>query len=528
MSARATVDYSLYYVTGRELLTSHLTANNSEYYLEHLEQALQGGITVVQIREKHVDSRQFLDIATKSKQLCDKYNVPMLINDRLDIALAINCGLHVGQKDLPATVARQLLGPNQLLGVSVNTIQELDQVVNEGVADYIGIGPCYGTQTKKDLNPLMGTRGVRTILERLANNPIKAVVIGGVTPMTIPNILRQSPAPLTTGQYRSLDGLAIVSSIATSTNPKQTVQQLKQLLTERPQYPFSLTRSLETINEQNIIDKTVELLQLLRNKETKPLVHHITNQVVMNDTANLTLALGASPTMSSSPEESPTLSKFIGSLLLNLGTITEAQKTAHLVAGIEANINQKPIVFDPVGVGATEYRKRAAGDLLSQVHMSIIKGNAGEIGSLLGTSEVESRGVDSIGNGFKNPIQIVETLSRREKLVVAMSGPIDYVSNGTTTVEIHNGHEWQSVITGSGCMASTAVASFAGLRHESGTFIAAVAGLLAINVAAEIAAERTDVKGPNTFRSALIDESFNLKPQDLKTRARIKLLRGQQ
>lgn len=102
----------------------------------------------------------------------------MLINDRLDIALAVQCGLHVGQSDLPATLARQLLGPDQLLGVSVNTEEELDQVVREGVADYVGIGPCYGTRTKKDLNPLMGTRGIRKILEKLGDSEIKAVVIG--------------------------------------------------------------------------------------------------------------------------------------------------------------------------------------------------------------------------------------------------------------------------------------------------------------------------------------------------------------
>lgn len=102
----------------------------------------------------------------------------MLINDRLDIALAVGCGLHVGQSDLPATLARQLLGPDRILGVSVNTEDELRQVIDQGVADYVGIGPCYGTSTKKDLNPLLGVRGVRRILEVLGDSPIKAVVIG--------------------------------------------------------------------------------------------------------------------------------------------------------------------------------------------------------------------------------------------------------------------------------------------------------------------------------------------------------------
>lgn len=178
----------------------------------------------------------------------------------------------------------------------------------------------------------------------------------------------------------------------------------------------------------------------------------------MNDTANVTLALGASPIMSSSPDEAASLSKLIDGLLLNLGTITQAQTLVQRLAGEAANAGNKPIVFDPVGVGATPYRRQAASgtpymhrvfkmlssadiplfpyvDLLSAVHMSIIKGNAGkardhgpfwtcmfsqltcragEIGSLAGSSEVASRGVDSVGTGFKDPATIVRELARRE------------------------------------------------------------------------------------------------------------------
>jgi len=104
--------------------------------------------------------------------------VPLLINDRLDIALLLSCGLHVGQDDLPSTLARKLLGPDAILGVSVNTPTEMQAVIDEGVADYVGIGPCFGTQTKKNLNPIMGPRGVRDVLEVLGDSPIKAVIIG--------------------------------------------------------------------------------------------------------------------------------------------------------------------------------------------------------------------------------------------------------------------------------------------------------------------------------------------------------------
>lgn len=107
-----------------------------------------------------------------------QYGVPLFINDRVDVALALKCHCHVGQTDLPARLVRQLLGPDALIGVSVNTPQEVQIVMDEGVADYVGVGPCFGTQTKKNLNPILGPRGVRAVLETLGESTIKAVIIG--------------------------------------------------------------------------------------------------------------------------------------------------------------------------------------------------------------------------------------------------------------------------------------------------------------------------------------------------------------
>ncbi|GAA6043583.1 hypothetical protein JCM8097_005265 [Rhodosporidiobolus ruineniae] len=523
---KPSVSYALYYVTGRALLPpapSSYTGPPGEWYLAHLEQALQGGVTVVQVREKDVDGGEFLEVARRSKEVCDKYNVPLFINDRLDIALILKCHLHVGQSDLPASAARALLGPDALLGVSVNTPAELQVVLDEGVADYVGIGPCFGTQTKKNLNPIMGPRGVRDILEVLGESEVKAVVIGGITPSTIPNVLRQTPAPLPSGGYRSLDGLAVVSAIAASPTPATAARELRELFDGRKEYS---TRTLGEgeLSAEEVVEKAAKLVVLLREGSRKPLVHHITNQVVMNDCANLTLAFSASPIMSASPDEAPSLAKLISCLLLNLGTITEPQINAQKIAGEAANREGKSVVFDPVGVGATEYRKRSASDLLNACHVSIIKGNAGEIGALSGLSEVQARGVDSVGKGFKDPVNVVRSLAAREKLVVAMSGETDYLSDGRLVFAIENGSKWQENITGSGCMASSAVALFAGLRHESGEFVAAIAGLLAINIAAELAAARPDVQGPNTFRAALIDECFKLRPEDVRERAKVRRL----
>ncbi|GAA5850357.1 hypothetical protein JCM5353_004358 [Sporobolomyces roseus] len=516
------VDYSIYYVTGRPQLPpapASYTGPKEDWYLHHLELALQGGVTIVQIREKDVDGREYYEIARRSKEVCDKYNVPLLINDRLDIALLLSCGLHVGQDDLPSTLARKLLGPDAILGVSVNTPVEMQAVIDEGVADYVGIGPCFGTQTKKNLNPIMGPRGVRDVLEVLGDSDIKAVIIGGITPQTIPNVLSQTPAPLKSGGYRTLDGLAVVSTIAASPDPTSAVKELQQLWKGQKVYKSASEGQERTVEE--MLNAAVEMFELLKAESKKPLVHHITNQVVMNDCANLTLALHGSPLMSSSPDEAPSLSKLISCLLLNLGTITEAQITTQKIAGTAAKRNGKMIVFDPVGVGATEYRKKSASDLLNACHVSIIKGNAGEIGALAGSSEVQARGVDSVGKGFKDPATVVKSLAGREKLVVAMSGETDYISDGQTTFAIENGSHWQGNITGSGCMATSSVAVFAGLTHESGALAAAVAGLLAINIAAEIAESRPDVKGPNTFRAALIDSVYQLTPEDIRKRAKV-------
>jgi thiamine monophosphate synthase len=237
-----------------------------------------------------------------------QYNVPLFINDRVDIALALKANLHVGQSDLPAKLARQLLGPDALIGVSVNTPEEMQIVLDEGVADYVGVGPCFGTQTKKNLNPIMGPRGVRDILQVLGDSEVKAVVIGtstapfaccffrcvakpslllvrtgGITPSTIPNVLRQTPAPLPSGAYRALDGLAVVSSIAASTDPETASRELKKLFDERIVYP---TRSLDAeqgLSEKDVVEIAAQLVALLRERSKKPLVHHITNQVVMNE-----------------------------------------------------------------------------------------------------------------------------------------------------------------------------------------------------------------------------------------------------
>ncbi|KAK4704353.1 thiamine-phosphate diphosphorylase / hydroxyethylthiazole kinase, partial [Phenoliferia sp. Uapishka_3] len=517
-------DYSLYYVTGREQ-----TPSGIDFYVS-LEEACKGGVTIVQLREKKLTTKEYLTIGRKCKDICDKYSVPLIINDRVDVALALRCGLHVGQDDMPASMARSLIGPDQLLGVSINTEAEMLEALKEGVVDYVGIGPAYTTQSKTNLSPVLGTRGVSRVLGVLGKSDIKAVVIGGVSETTIPNVLLQCAAPLDEG-YRSLDGLAVVSAIAGSLEPQAVARRILALFRAGRSSPLpldavALSPDSNAARALEVVEMACALLVKLR-AGPNPLVHHITNQVVMNDTANLTLALGGSPMMTSLTAEVAELSSRIGALVLNFGTLGVSQVEAQMTAGLAAKKNGKPIVFDPVAVGATEYRKTNSAHLLSSIHMNIIKGNAAEIGALTGSSEVQTRGVDSVGSGFNDPKNVVQALARREKLTIAMSGVTDYISDGQTTFAIDNGSHFQGVITGSGCMATSSIAVFAAVsdpKDPHAYVIAAVAGLLAINVAAEVAAARSDVKGPNSFRMALIDEAYNLTPEVLREKAKLRVI----
>jgi len=208
------------------------------------------------------------------------------------------------------------------------------------------------------------------------------------------------------------------------------------------------------------------------------------------------------------------------------------------------------VVFDPVGVGATSFRRSAADEILNTWQATVIKGNAAEIGTLAKTTEVQTKGIDSVGSGFSDPAAVVKALARRERCIVVMTGPQDYISDGHTVIRLSNGHPMLGDITGSGCIVGTVVASFcgassisaqkrfsaqretgeidtnqeAGLLVDGDMLIASVAGVLAITVASELAAERSDVRGTGTFLPALIDAIYGLTPETVASRAKVEIL----
>jgi hydroxyethylthiazole kinase len=251
-------------------------------------------------------------------------------------------------------------------------------------------------------------------------------------------------------------------------------------------------------------------------REGKPLVHQITNYVVMNETANATLALGALPVMAHAGEEVEEMARIASSLVLNIGTLSEHWVEAMLLAGGAASARRIPVVLDPVGVGATTYRTETAKRILDLVDVTVLRGNAGEVATLVG-AQAEVRGVESISTGIE-PAELAREAARRLGVIASVTGPVDHVSDGARVLAIANGHELLSTVTGTGCMSSAMTGCFlAGKPDEP--LEAAAEALAAFGVAAEDAAESAG--GPGTFHALLYDALYALDPDSLDGRARI-------
>ena len=248
-------------------------------------------------------------------------------------------------------------------------------------------------------------------------------------------------------------------------------------------------------------------------RERKPLVHQITNYVVMNETANATLALGALPVMAHALEEVEEMATLAGALVLNIGTLSPDWIEAMLRAGRAANAASVPIVLDPVGAGATRYRTDSARRLLGELEVAVVRGNAAELATLAG-QEAEIRGVESISTGGA---ELARTAARTLGIVAAVTGPVDHVSDGKAVLAVANGHELLGRVTGTGCMSTAVTGAFLAVSQEP--LPAAAEALVAFGVAGEDAAR--EAKGPGSFHAALYDALYNLDPATVDSRARV-------
>ncbi|HUW65715.1 MAG TPA: hydroxyethylthiazole kinase [Spirochaetia bacterium] len=254
---------------------------------------------------------------------------------------------------------------------------------------------------------------------------------------------------------------------------------------------------------------------LTRVRSEKPLVHHITNLVVTNITANATLAVGASPVMAQAREEVEEMVRLSRALVLNIGTLTPGLVEVMISAGQEANRRGVPVILDPVGVGVTRLRTESVARLLAAVRVSVVRGNASEI-AIAGGFEAAIRGVDAVGQTDETA-QTAGEVARRLGTVVAATGKIDYVSDGRRTVEVHNGHPLATSVTGTGCMATAVIAAFRAVEGDDLT--AAAAALAYYGYAAEKAA--AGAAGPGSFQAGLFDALFSLQPGELARGVRI-------
>ncbi|KAH6712248.1 Hydroxyethylthiazole kinase family-domain-containing protein [Leptodontidium sp. MPI-SDFR-AT-0119] len=495
------VDYSLYLVTDS---TPAILGDRD--LVEVVEAALEGGVTLVQYRDKVSDTGLLVSTARKLHAITRKYNVPLLINDRVDVALAVGCeGVHIGQDDLDLSAARKLLGKDAIIGVTVSSIEEAVAACNDG-ADYLGVGTMFATGTKTNTKDIIGTAGTKEILSAIAEvgKDVRTVSIGGINASTLQRVLYQSSAP-----SKSLDGVAVVSAIVAATDPKKAAAELLDLVKTPP--PFAAASLANTAKSSSTLELIQQVPSVIKEVGSKtPLSHNMTNLVVQNFAANVALAVGGSPIMANYGEEAADLSKLGGALVINMGTVTPEGLLNYYKALKAYNLQGGPVVFDPVGGGATAVRKAAVKTLLAAGYFDVIKGNEGEIKTIFGTV-VQQRGVDS-GASTSTALEkatLVRDLAVRERNVVVMTGAVDYISDGERTFAVSNGHELLGRITGSGCVLGTTISVMLAV-WKGDKLLAALAGLLHYEIAAEVASKRDDVKGPGTFVPALIDELYNL------------------
>lgn len=258
-----------------------------------------------------------------------------------------------------------------------------------------------------------------------------------------------------------------------------------------------------------MLNKVCEALELIKRRN--PLVHHITNYVSVNDCANITLTIGASPIMSDEIDDIKDLIKISNALVLNIGTLNNRTIESMVYFGKEANKINIPIVLDPVGAGATKLRTETALKILEEVKINVLRGNMSEIKSLLGVS-FNTKGVDSTEK-MDGAEYIASSAANRFNCVVGISGEVDVISDGKEIYKVSNGHNNLTKITGTGCMVTSLIGSFLGAGCESLT--SCVASYIVMGICGEEAYKKVG-NNIGTFKVKLFDELFNLDEVKIK------------
>ncbi len=248
---------------------------------------------------------------------------------------------------------------------------------------------------------------------------------------------------------------------------------------------------------------------LLKVREQSPLVHNITNFVVMNNTANALLAVGASPVMAHAPEEMEAMAGIASALVINIGTLSNEWIDGMLIAGKTALKRGIPVVLDPVGAGATPFRTETCHRIIDECKPTIIRGNASEIMALL-NSDIKTKGVDSTEIS-ENALELAKTLSKQTEAIVSISGPADFITNGEEVLRINNHIPIMPKVTGMGCTASALTGAIAAVSDDA--MVASATAMALMAVAGEIATPKA--LGPGSFQMHFLDALYNMTDVDI-------------
>lgn len=273
--------------------------------------------------------------------------------------------------------------------------------------------------------------------------------------------------------------------------------------------------------ENELAEKIGAMLQALREK--KPLVHHITNYVTVNDCANITLAIGASPIMADDIGEVKEIASIASALVLNIGTLNERTVESMLAAGRTANEKGIPVVFDPVGAGASRLRNDTVERILREVKISVLRGNMSEIRFAAGL-RATTKGVDAseadLQSGVELGCSIAAEAAQKYNCVAAITGATDIIADTRRTLLLGNGTKLLSDVTGTGCMCTSLVGSFCGASEDYP--LAAAGGILCMSIAGELAEEAAGETGSSSFHAAIIDSVSKMNAEILMKRAKIR------
>jgi len=265
--------------------------------------------------------------------------------------------------------------------------------------------------------------------------------------------------------------------------------------------------------DQILAQKAAQNLKRLREK--RPLVHNITNYVVMNYTANALLACGASPVMAHALEEVDEMVALAGALVLNIGTLTPYWIDAMLQGGRRANALRVPIILDPVGSGATKLRTESAKRIVDALSVNVVRGNASEVLSLAHEGS-RTKGVDAI-HSVEEAADAALTLARELGTTLAITGPVDLITDGERIYRVCNGHKLMGHVTGTGCTATVIIGAFLAVSNDA--VEAAATALAYFGLAGEIGASKA--QAPGSFQITLLDALFNIDEGRLAEGARI-------